>query len=262
MTRSNRYPDQLAERLDQTVPPLRAEVTPAADDPLVAIAQKLATSEHPVLPPEKKERIQARVLDAHRQLRKSRRRYRLATVQRALVVTMMLELLVLIPILVGIAPQISASVPGDWFYPFKRAAESVEMAVADITQDDVTIYTELAGRRTEEVIILLGRGQFDVDLMTEAVADLSKANQSVAATESPELAAQTTLISALLVTAVERAGQNDDFATEESIETLNDMIRSMPGGGNLQLPNSPTVTPTPSTTPVLLPTPTLTPPRH
>ena len=105
MRRKKRHQGQLAQTLDESLPPAQKEVVPA-DDPLVNVAHKLATSEHPGLSAEKMEQIQARMLDATQKLRKSGRLYRFASLQRAMVVLTMMEVVLLIVVFVALLPAI------------------------------------------------------------------------------------------------------------------------------------------------------------
>lgn len=156
------------------------------NDPLERIAKKLETSEHPTLTPEQMARIESKVIDAHTAVRRSGRLYRFYSVQRALVILIVLTVPVLIGILIALSPQIHDSVPGDWLYPLKRAMEWVEITTFDLSHTDAEVHTQLAERRTDEILTLLAREETNTSLITEAINHLVKVGQGIS--ESPEVA--------------------------------------------------------------------------
>ena len=239
-------PDQLAERLDDIVPPHKPDTSPTRESRLLEVAAKLAISEHPALTPEKLAQIEARVLDKHAKLRASGRLHRFASVQRALVVMAVMEAALLLAVFVAILPDIGQSVPGDWLYPFKRAGERIELVVSGFTQDEVTTQTGLAERRVSEVITLLGRGQLDVDLLTEAMEHLAQAQEAAAEHGSPALVEQAVQISWVLETVVEQGDPDHIQATQAARESLTSIIHSIGIEGDLPPRHSPTQTPIPA----------------
>ncbi|MBT3202656.1 MAG: hypothetical protein HN350_22375 [Phycisphaerales bacterium] len=255
MNKKKKQQNQLAKELDSAVPPHKPSTRPGNDDPLLDAARKLATSEHPILSPEKLAQIEAKVLGKHAELHASGRLIRFATIQRALVMMTIMEVAVLVILFISLLPQIEQSAPGDWLYPLKRAGEKVEMTVANFTQNDATVQTELAERRAMEAVTLLGRGQINVALISEAVDHLSRAGEAAIATESPEFAAQAVKVSGLIVNVVERAGQNEALATEETISSLEDIMQTIHEDKNLPLPYTPTPTPLPFASDATTPTP-------
>lgn len=226
MTKPKQDPNTLAEQLDNALPPEKPDTSPVREDPLIEVAAKLATSEYPALTPEKMEQIEARVLDVHAQLSTSGRAMRLATVQLALRILIVMEIVLFLAIFVTLIPEIGRSVPGDWLYTVNRAGERVEMALADIVRDDTAVHSELAERRIDESLILFGRGVVDLDLIGEAIDNLGKA---AAATDQPtvQMIQQSRQINALLDWVADMLSRDDSLATPETQQALSDAIQTM-----------------------------------
>jgi len=242
MTDHKQDPNRLADQLDNALSPEKPDTSPVREDPLIEVAAKLASSEYPALTPEKMGQIEARVLDVHARLSAPGRVMRLATVQRALQLLILMEILLFLAIFVTLIPEIGQSVPGDWLYGLNRAGERVEMALADIVQDDSEVHTELAGRRIHEALILLGRGVVDLDLIGEAINNLVKAEAALGG-PSPELVQQAGQINALLDSATEILNHDDRLAAPETMQSLSDATQAMQEINQRLLPPAPDQSP-------------------
>lgn len=238
MTKPKQDPNTLAEQLDDALPPEKPDTKPVREDPLIEVAAKLATSEYPALTPEKMEQIEARVLDVHAQLSTSGRAMRLATVQRALQILIVMELLLFVAIFVTLIPEIGRSVPGDWLYSVNRAGEKVEMALVDIVRDGSAVHTELVERRIEESLVLLGRGVVDLDLIGEAIDNLENATL---ATDQPtsEMVQQARQINALLDLVSDMLDGDETLATPEAVQALANATQTMQAISARLLPPEP-----------------------
>ncbi len=268
MAEQRHDPESLADRLDALLPP-GGEGIPAHDaDPLVEAALRLAHAPRPTLAEGALARIEAQVLAAYGQQvaagrigpRSSPARLRLAGVRR----WAMAAAALLIVLLVGLAPAVAASLPGEPLYPVKRAVEGVELALAPSPLAEASTRLTHAERRAEEMAALLAREQFAPELAADALDDLTAAARTAQAAALPEpdrLALQARTIDAVaringLLEQAERGGQADAAILEQWQAALR--AAQDEGALLLPLPPAPTPTPTASQTPTATPTATAT----
>lgn len=160
-------PEELADRLDEALASGRTTATSAeANDPRIAIALTLANSRHPEMSPEMLARIQSKVIAAHQQqfprTRTSRPQSTLALRWAAAAA------MVIVFLGAATMPTVASSVPGDFWYPFKRNLENIELLIARSSVTRAEVHLTQAERRINEVQVLLQRQEFDANLMIDA----------------------------------------------------------------------------------------------
>ena len=259
--------DRLAERLDALLPPGKPPTAGgiAEGDPRVAAALRLAQAEHPVLPPEALARIEAQVLAAARQMPPTPAgpavpRDGLGMLARLVVLVMALGVVLGL----GLFLAVAGSLPGDSLYSLKGIAEEVELGVASGPQAVAETHLRQAERHIDEGERLLGRGTFDLTLVSDVLGNLADAARvaRAASLDSAVLApliGRTIDVLASLGAVVDTAAgwgilpPEDVLAARSAIQTVSD-------SGDLLLPPRPlpTSTPTPTVTPSVTPTSTAT----
>ncbi len=176
MTYKRFTPDELADRLDAALPP-NQDTVPAADaDVLVNLAIQLARAPRPEMPPETFARIQAQVIQAHRQQQPMQRpalRLSMTPLMRSAAVV------VIAVFFFGSAmiPAAASSLPGELFYPVKLGIEQIEVIAASSTAALSVVHLNHAERRLSEARILLERGQFESTLLIEGWESLAESTE-------------------------------------------------------------------------------------
>lgn len=249
---------QLADQLDAFLPPHQSGVNPLNGDERVQAAARLANAPQPELSPEAVARLQARVLSAARQQQVQRRTTRFQT---PLVLRWAAMFVLVMLGLSATLPTAASSLPGDLLYPVKRGFESVERLLAVSPDARASMYLTQAERRIQEAQGLLGRSQFDAQLIQEVQDDISQANQSYADL-SPDVQARievraaqltlsaTTLVQAAAAAGVVTPGEIDKLLpapTEPPALTVQPLATSQPTA-TPPPPSSPTITPAPTQT--------------
>lgn len=159
--------DQLADRLDQVLPPQSDVVTEHDSDPLVDTALRLARSPHPALGRDQVARIEslilARVHSGH--TRRPIRTILYWAAAACLIITL---------VTMGTAQVSAGSLPGETFYPVKRFVERGRLALSS-DKDDVDLRLEFADRRLDEFETLLDRGTINLDPLHDAIKEMNSA---------------------------------------------------------------------------------------
>ncbi len=89
-------------------------------------------------------------------------------------VALALASFIVVFLLLGSAVSVSAaSLPGDFLYPVKRAAEQVRLTLAS-QQQRVGLYLEFAGQRLQELRALRDRGEVSTELLAEISSDTAQ----------------------------------------------------------------------------------------
>jgi hypothetical protein len=156
--------NELANYLDQVLPP-HSTITPVINtDPLVDAALELALGPHPVLDDERMNQIQARILAPYiaRRRFQARRRISLAA-----------TLILIFGLMTTMAASMR-SLPDSPLYPMKRLVEQGQLAVVD-DNHEIDLRLKLADRRLDEFETLLDRGDVRVETLEDATGDLNRA---------------------------------------------------------------------------------------
>jgi hypothetical protein len=166
--------DQLAERLDQVLPPHSRDVPDHAEgeDRTIRAAVRVARDAPPVLKQEAVLRIQAQML-AHAQRHRPAHRVSRRALWPVLRWTMAASLALVI-LAVGTASASASSMPGDTLYPIKRLVERGQLAFAD-DESDIDLRLDFAERRLDEFETLLKRGEVRLDTLDDALDDMNAA---------------------------------------------------------------------------------------
>ena len=250
MTEFRHDPDSLAAGLDAALPPGCDDVLPAEGDPLVEVAARLAGAPRPQLSPAAMARIQAQVMEAHRQRVSARpARWRLPPALRWAVAAGLVVLLTVF----GLTPATLASVPGEALYPIKQAVEAVELALAVSTETRASVHLAHAERRLQEALMLLERSQWTPDLFIAALdemaasADVVRADPALPEPARQRVEARTIEIVARLNATLHQEARSTRVPQATLMPFMADM-RATQEGGRLLLP-----VPAPSTTPMPAP---------
>ena len=251
MTDYDHDPNTLAESLDAILPPGQFDAPMRNDDALVDAAVLLAAPPQPApLSDETRLAIRSQILAAYRQQQQPRvTRFPLLPLVRWGVAAS----LVLVLLLGGVQPAVLASIPGDILYPVKQVVEQIETKLATSPQNLAFVHLTHAERRTEETLVLLERGQFAADLVTEALDDLVAAagalrdETDVSPTTRFQLEARTVQVNALLDSALTLAVQLEDVS-QESIDALAEQLRATPAAVDVPPSAAVTAVPTPEPT--------------
>jgi hypothetical protein len=165
------FPDPLADRLDQVLPP-HSTVLPdhvEAEEPAVRVAVMLARGPHPVLSSEAVARIQTRVLGRAASLRRAPVRWNGRLLRWAAAACVALMILT-----VTSATASADSVPGDTLYPVKRLVEQGRLALSS-NATDVSLRLDFADRRLDEFETLLNRGEVNFRSLNDALREMNSA---------------------------------------------------------------------------------------
>jgi hypothetical protein len=163
--------NDLAERLDRALPPYEVVVpdVTTVDDPVLAVAIRLAQGPHPVLSESLQGRIEARVLARAEQM--TRRAWQSRRSAGLFLRTAVAACLVLAVIVVSTATASASSLPGDTLYPVKRLVESGRLALAG-DSGELDLRLDFADRRLDEFEELLDRGEVHLDTLDDALDDM------------------------------------------------------------------------------------------
>lgn len=146
--------DALAAQLDQAIPANRRLVSVGASDPLVRAAALLARAKPPELAHVATANIERDMLAAfdrlHRQPFAPKTNKRLPSSHPSPVVWALAACIALVLFVAVIINAVSISLPGDVFYPAKRAIESVELGLAPDAFARAQVHLEHARRRADE----------------------------------------------------------------------------------------------------------------
>jgi len=245
-------PEELAKRLDDTLASGKdvSLTSGQQDDPRIQIAVRLANTQHPQMSPQMLSRVQAKVVKANRQqvTRRQLQQRRVWRPKYTLTSRLAAAFTIITVFFTAAAlPALASSVPGEFWYPFKRSLENVEISIASSSTSRAGVYLTQAERRIEEAQVLLQRQVFDAELLLDARNSLSSFEQL-----SPQL--DTTLASAKLraALATESVALLIQEAEQQQILSGNQVVALLPT--LLPLPSntlSPSLTPTiePSVTP-------------
>jgi hypothetical protein len=163
--------DELADRLDQVLPPHAPTVPdPVADDPRVTAALRLARGPHPALDGAVVARIQAQMFaraDSIQFVVRSARRPAARVLRWAIAACLVVVLLV-----AGTASASAQSLPGEPLYPVKRLVERGRLALAG-EDGDVSLRLDFAARRLDEFETLLDQGTVNLEPLDDATQELS-----------------------------------------------------------------------------------------
>lgn len=239
---------QLADHLDNILPPHQTNVPAAGGDALVRTAVRLASAPRPQMSPEAAARIQARVIHAARQQKKPRR-----TARAVPVLLRWAAVFVLAVFAFGAAaPTIASSAPGEVLYPVKRGLENVELLLAASPESQAIVHLNQAERRISEAQTLLARGQFDSQLVRDvrqsAARSVEASAQLPAAASSADIIQRAAQVN-IAMNSVMQAAITAGVVTPEE---LNELIPPDPTPAPVE-PASPTP-PAPEETPAVTPT--------
>lgn len=170
--------EELARQIDEAFSRDGEGAFSPGNDPRVDAALRLANAKHPAMPPEMLARVQSKVIAAHRQQVRRQRTWR----PQNSVFLRMAATFAIILIFIGSTalPAFANSVPGDFWYPFKRNLETLELSAASSPTDRANLYLTQAERRLDEATVLLQRKLFDTDLLVDARNSLASFNQLAA----------------------------------------------------------------------------------
>jgi hypothetical protein len=165
------FPDPLADRLDQVLPPHSTALPDhvEAEEPAVRVAVMLARGPHPVLSSEAVARIQTRVLGRAASLRRAPVRWNGRLLRWAAAACIALMILT-----VTSATASADSVPGDTLYPVKRLVEQGRLALSS-NSTDVSLRLDFADRRLDEFETLLNRGEVNFRSLNDALREMNSA---------------------------------------------------------------------------------------
>ena len=265
MTDQQHDHNNLADKLDQALPPNSTSISSENNEPLVNAAIWIASAPRPGFPPKVKADLEAQLIQRAQELRVNRRTVRpnfQPLLRWALVASVVLAI-----VSTGV-PTTLASVPGDVLYPVKQALEQVEIIIANSPQNQANLKLTHAERRLQEVKTLLSRGQWHSELITDSLDQMVGAAQ-IARTESNfppstmiELESRTVELNMAMAELLAEVSQMDIQSSAFPIMTA---VAATQSSGALLLPQtatpSPTITamPTQTATPVSPDDPTLTP---
>ncbi len=162
-------PDELANRLDEVLPPHRSDILEPSDaDPVIQAAVRLARGPHPVLSADAVAQIQARMLARVPRQRKP--------FQRQMVLRWAAAACLIMVILVSGTATVSAqSLPGDTLYPVKRLVERGRLALTG-DEGEVELRLKYAERRLDEFAELQAdRGEINADVLDDASDEMNTA---------------------------------------------------------------------------------------
>lgn len=249
MSKRQLNPNDLADQLDVRIPPGQTGFVPHpnGDDPLIEAALQLTQARHPQLSAQSMQRIHQQMLAA--QSAQQRRFFRPTTY--------MLAAACMILVLLFVNPLIADSLPGDTLYPAKRAFERVELAAARLVQNDVPVRLKHAERRVDEAVVLVDAGQFDTELVDEALQQVSQVAAAVEPEDIQAIQNQVQQINSQLDYVV-AAAQAENLAAESTLAEMTTRIQRVRETNPVlfAVPQQP-VTP-PDETPTPTPTATLT----
>jgi hypothetical protein len=172
--------------------------------------------------------------------------------------------LLLVVLLIGTAPAVGASLPGEILYPVKQFYETVELAAATTSSAKAAVHVNQAGRRSEEALRLLERGNFDAELILAAVDSINSATLAENAVRtSPNLRGQLLQVETTLTFVLEDAASSG-LGEPEAIERLTQLVSELGNSNLLQplptaQPDETVLSPVSTSTPTLLPTGTVSP---
>ena len=180
-------PEALANRLDERLGGKSLESGQPVD-PRLEIAIRLSNAKHPQMSPQMLSRVQARMIKANRQ---QMRRQRFSRPKYGHAVRQLTAAFAIIMVFFGATalPALASSVPGEFWYPFKRSLENVEISIAISATARAGVYLTQAERRVEEAQVLLQRQVFDANLILEARESIANYEQ-LAPQLVPQLAPQ------------------------------------------------------------------------
>jgi hypothetical protein len=175
---------KLIQRLEEAVPPHSDALGDAGDDPLLKTAQRLANGPDIKLSDPALNRIEARLRARTRELARQPqaietapvahggwRAFRRYSWQAARYVAAACLILVLVT--VGVGRASASSLPGETFYPVKRAIEGGRLAMVS-ENDEPELRVDLAERRLDEFDALLDRERVYPRVLEEAYAHLNR----------------------------------------------------------------------------------------
>src|SRR5690242_797041 len=132
----NLSPEELAKRLDDILSSKNNDslVPGSQADPRIQTAIRLAKAQHPQMSPDMATRVQARVMRANRQqqARRKQTQSRRFWHPKYAFTSRLIATFAIVSIFFGAAlfPTLASSVPGDFWYPFKRNLEDIELSLA------------------------------------------------------------------------------------------------------------------------------------
>jgi len=244
-------PDSLAQRLDETLPPVGTNAPHGAPDPLVDMAARLANAPHPEVPLEVAARIRAQVMAAHYQQKQKRMSRLRPAFHWAAVASIIVALLSF-----GLTPTALASVPGDTLYPLKQLIEWGELAAAGSAEAQALTHLLHAERRIEEALRLTEQGQMPPEVLAASLAELTAAAEAarsdaaLPASTRLQLEARTAQVQETLNNLLSQATQSR-LIPESTLSPLMTSMWEAQNDGNLLLP---TATPTSTLTATHTPT--------
>ncbi len=226
MTHYRLTSDELADRLDATLPPNQDTIPAADDDTLVNLALQLARVPRPEMSSATFARIRAQVMGAHQQpqVRRPVRRLQMTPLMRwaaVLAITILFFGTAMIPVA-------ASSLPGEFLYPVKLGLEQIEVVAAPSPAALSAVHLNHAERRLDEAQILLERGRIDSALLLEGWESLAKsleiAEQTPSADIPFELQARAAQVDAALNTVLQQAEQTGIASPDE----IRDLTANLP----------------------------------
>lgn len=178
----NRNPDELAQYLDELLQSAGSISPDEIDDPLAEVAMQLAQDTPPKLDTAMRARMREKVQQAHHTRTTSKRTIQFPT---QTVLRWVAVLAIFVVLLNNVAvPAMADSLPGDALYPVKLAIESVELGLTTSDEIRADVYIRQAERRIEEAQRLLDADIVNTQLITQAINNLSNADQLVTDTST------------------------------------------------------------------------------
>ena len=113
MTEKRTHINELADRLDRTIPPGRSNATISADEPMANVALRLANAPDVTLPDSAKAQMLVTVLAAHKSQHGTIKSRRLTTTQTVLLITAALIVVTLVVTAIASSENSSKSVQDD-----------------------------------------------------------------------------------------------------------------------------------------------------
>lgn len=227
-------PEELAEQLDTL---LQAQETATVnDDPLIQTAARFAAAPKPVLTPDAKARIRARI-EAPNAVTTMPATQSLPWFQWTAAA--------IIAVVLGAGVFLSAanSIPGDTLYPVKKQIERIETVIQVSERQHFIMHLNKSQRRLEEYELLKARGIYETDLLTDALYHLSQASEIQAkGILNNDHSAQVDAMLEQYAVALDELIASDTAAPEDIIllQVTLDTLRGVPQP--LAVPIEPTVT--------------------
>jgi hypothetical protein len=219
-------PEELANQLDAIVVP-EGDILPISgqqDDPRIQIAVRLANAHHPQMSPAMLSRVQAKMIKANQLQLKRKPIWR----PKYTLTSRLVAAFTIIMVFFGSTalPALANSVPGEFWYPFKRNLENIEISAAFSATARAGIYLTQAERRLEEAQVLLQRQVFDTNLIFDARNSLISFEQLAPQLDAalPDARSRVALATESVALLIQEAEQQQILSGKEVIALLPTVI--------------------------------------